>query len=107
LAEAFIISEQEGLVSAERAAERATEHIALKCRNVAMVKEVTGIQAIAHEFAEAAVGNVGTPSGHNGALRTGSFPVISAIGVLDYGELTDGVHTEELTTDSTRRVVDL
>src|SRR5579862_8863715 len=56
LAEAFIIPEQKQLVLHQRAAKRTAKLVALKDRNIALIKIVAGIErAVTDEFKRAAV----------------------------------------------------
>src|SRR5260370_19244576 len=88
LPEAFVISEQEGLVFPQGPAQRSAEDIALKLRDGAVVEEVPGVQgAVPQKIVEVTVELVCAGGGHDGDLRSGTLSIFGAAGIRNAGHL--------------------
>src|SRR5258708_21722107 len=108
LPKAFVVPEQKRLVLAQWTAQRSTELIALKLRDVPVVEEVPRVQcAVPDEFIDVAVELISSRRGNDVNLRSRAFAVLGAVGVLDHGKLAHGIHTQELTTYTAGSVVNL
>ena len=106
LAEAFVISKQEGLIFFDWCAQRAAEHIALEVRYFCLIEEISRIQrAVAQELVRVSVKLVRPRSGHDVDLGTRTLAVFGAVGVLHNLKFPHRVHTQKLRLSS-RRVVD-
>src|SRR5580692_10513710 len=70
----FVVSKQEELVLLERAAQRASEYIALELGDFALVEEISGVQiAVAQELVDVPVELVGSAGRNDADLRARTF----------------------------------
>ena len=95
LAEAFVVCKEQAFVFFDRPAQRAAEHVALKLRNRAVIKEISSIEdAIAQKFVGAAVQLICAASRDDAHLSARTLPVLCAVSVLNHGKFPDGVHSQ-------------
>src|SRR5580704_4869839 len=77
-------------------------------RYVAVIEEIASVKdTVAQELVGGTVKFVRAVRGDNVDLRSRPLPVFGAVGVLYYRKFTHGIHSQELSAYSTRRVVDL
>ena len=104
----FVIAEDEGFVSYDRAASRTAKHIAFEMRNVTVVEEISRIKdAVAQKFVDRPMKRVRAVGGDDVDLCARPFAIFRAIGVGDDGKFTDRVNAQQLAACASRRVVDL
>src|SRR5262249_31385415 len=108
LPQALVISENEAFVLAKRAAQRSAEIVSLIVRDVAVIEKVARIEGVvSREFVEGTVKFVAAGCGDDADLRSRTFAVFRAIGVLDDRKFPHCIDAQELAANASRSVVDL
>ncbi len=108
LAKSFIVAKDERLIFSDRPAERSSEDVSLKLRDVFLIEEIPRVQiAVAKELIKSAVQLIRARRSHDRDLRAGAFAVFGTVVIFDQLELLNRVDAQQLSARSARCHVDL
>ena len=102
----FVAAEEEQVVGAERAAQRAARLVAAECRLLVDVEVVAGVEGVVAVEQEAGAGEpVGAGLGDDVDLAAGGAAVLGAVAVRGEAELADRLHPQRRAGGAAGRAV--